>query len=377
MTPPPFFTLEATDGAARAGWLATPHGRVATPVFQPVGTQGTVKGLLPAQLEDAGVTMLLGNTYHLHLRPGEAVVARLGGLHRFMAWPHPILTDSGGFQVFSLAKLRRVTDGGVDFQSHIDGSTLHLSPESATRIQNTLGADVIMAFDECAPYPCERDHAERAMRRTLAWARRCQQAHERAADQALFAIVQGSVFDDLRRECAERLVDMDFPGYAIGGVSVGEGDDLMYQALDTTVPLLPAAKPRYLMGVGTPENLLECIERGVDMFDCVMPTRNARGAGAFTPHGKVRLRNLRHREDPRPLDPTCDCTTCRTFSRGALRHFFMVREMTAAILVTLHNVTFYQRLMRHAREAILQGRFAPFKAAFLERYAQGEDTTPQ
>ncbi len=377
MTATAFFDIEASEGAARAGWLTTAHGRVATPVFMPVGTQGTVKALLPAQLEAAGVALLLGNAYHLHLRPGEDTVARLGGLHGFMAWPHPILTDSGGYQVFSLAELRRVTDEGVEFQSHIDGDSIAMTPEDATRIQNTLGAAVIMAFDECAPYPCERDHAERAMRRTLAWARRCQQAHERPADQALFGIVQGGVHDDLRRQCAQQLVEMDFPGYAIGGLSVGEGDDRMYQTLEATLPRLPAAKPRYLMGVGTPLNLLECIERGVDMFDCIMPTRNARGACAFTARGKVRLRNLRHRQDAGPLDPTCDCTACRTFSRGALRHFFLAREMSAAILVSLHNVTFYQRLMRQSREAILDGRFAQFKAAFLERYHRNEDRETQ
>ena len=374
MTNRPIFAIQGTDGAARAGWLDTPHGRVPTPLFAPVATQGTVKALLPDRLEAAGVPLLLGNAYHLHLRPGEDVVARLGGLHRFMAWPRPILTDSGGYQVFSLAELRRVTDEGVEFQSHIDGDTIALTPEGATAVQNRLGADVIMAFDECAPYPCERDHAARAMRRSVAWARRCQQAHARPRDQALFAIVQGSVFADLRVECARRLVELDFPGYAIGGLSVGEGDDLMYQTLDHTLPELPADKPRYLMGVGTPPNLLECIERGVDMFDCIMPTRNARGACAFTARGKVRLRNQRHRDDPRPMDPTCQCAACRTVSRGALRHFFMAREMAAAILVSLHNVTFYQRLMREARQAILRGRFARFKHDFLERYAHTEDS---
>ncbi len=376
MTGEPFFDIEGTDGAARAGRLNTPHGAVPTPVFMPVGTQGTVKGLVPARLEEAGVSMILGNAYHLHLRPGEDTVAALGGLHGFMAWPHPILTDSGGYQVFSMAELRRVTDRGVEFQSHVDGDTILLTPEEVIRIENTLGADVIMAFDECAPYPCERDHAQRAMRRTLDWAGRCQDAHDRTEDQALFGIVQGSVFDDLRRDCARELVDMDFPGYAIGGLSVGEGDDLMYQALDATAPHLPAEKPRYLMGVGTPANLLESIERGMDMFDCIMPTRNARGACAFTRQGKVRLRNQRHRDDPGPVDPTCDCYTCRTFTRGALRHFFLAREMSAAILVTLHNVTFYQRLMEESRQAILDGRFAQFKTAFLERYAQGEDEKP-
>jgi len=340
----------------------------------PVGTQGAVKALLPSQLEAAGVQMLLGNAYHLHLRPGEQVVAGLGGLHGFMAWPHPILTDSGGFQVFSLAELRRVTEEGVEFRSHIDGARLVLTPERATEIQNALGADVIMAFDDCVPYPCERDAAELAMRRTLAWARRCQRAHARPADQALFAIVQGSVFEDLRLECAERLADLDFPGYAVGGVSVGEGDELMYRVLDATVPRLPAAKPRYLMGVGTPMNLIECIERGVDLFDCVLPTRNGRSGHAFTARGVVRLRNLRHRNDPRPLDATCDCATCRGFSRGYLRHLFQAREIAAAVLTSLHNVAFYQRLVRGCRQAILEGRLAAFKRAFLEATSQPEDT---
>ena len=371
MTQSPIFAIDSTDGAARAGWLTTPHGRVATPAFMPVGTQGAVKALLPDRLEAAGVQMLLGNAYHLHLRPGEDVVARLGGLHAVMGWQRPILTDSGGFQVFSMATLRRVTDDGVAFQSHIDGAPIEMTPEKATAIQNALGADVIMAFDECAPYPCERDHAEVAMRRTVAWARRCQEAHGRA-DQALFGIVQGSVFDDLRVECAQALADMDFPGYAVGGVSVGEGDDLMYQVLDATLPHLPADKPRYLMGVGTPLNLVECIGRGVDLFDCVMPTRNARGACAFTARGKVRLRNLRHRDETRPIDETCVCVACRRYSRGALRHLFMAREMAAAILVSIHNVTFYQRLVARCREAIADGRYAAFTEAFTRQYLEEE-----
>jgi len=374
LTNRPFFGILTRLGAARAGWLDTPHGRVETPAFMPVGTQGAVKALLPSQLEAAGVQMLLGNTYHLHLRPGEQVVARLGGLHGFMGWSRPILTDSGGFQVFSLAELRRVTDNGVEFQSHIDGARLTLTPEKATEIQNVLGPDIMMAFDECVPYPCERDAAEVAMRRTIAWAGRCEKAHARPRDQALFAIVQGSVFNDLRVECAQRLVDMDFPGYAVGGVSVGEGDELMYRVLDATLPHLPAAKPRYLMGVGTPRNLIECIERGVDLFDCVLPTRNGRSGHAFTARGIVRLRNLRHRDDPRPLDPTCDCAACRGFSRGYLRHLFHAREIAAAVLVSLHNVAFYQRLVRGCRQAIVEGRLAAFKSAFLDAYSQPEDT---
>jgi len=342
----------------------------------PVGTQGAVKALLPSQLAEAGVQMLLGNAYHLHLRPGEDVVARFGGLHGFMSWPRPILTDSGGFQVFSLAELRRVSDRGVEFQSHIDGATVAMTPERATEIQNALGADVIMAFDDCVPYPCERDRAEQAMRRTVAWAARCRQAHAREADQALFAIVQGSVFEPLRVECAARLAEMDFPGYAIGGVSVGEGDPLMYQVLDATLPHLPADRPRYLMGVGTPVNLLECIERGVDLFDCVLPTRNGRSAMAFTARGPLRLRNLKHRDDPRPIDPTCACAACRGFSRGYLRHLFQAREIAAAVLTSLHNVAFYQDLVRGCRQAILEGRFPEFKRSFLETYQhpEGDET---
>ncbi|MFP4056888.1 MAG: tRNA guanosine(34) transglycosylase Tgt [Candidatus Brocadiia bacterium] len=373
MTREPIFAIEATDGDARAGWLHTAHGRVPTPLFMPVGTQGAVKALVPHELEAAGVHMVLGNTYHLHLRPGEQVVAALGGLGRFMGWDGPVLTDSGGFQVFSMAKLRRVTDEGVEFQSHIDGDSLMLTPERATEIQNVLGADVIMAFDECVPYPCERDRAAQAMERTVAWARRCQAGHGRPADQALFAIVQGSVFDDLRRECADRLVDMGFPGYAVGGLSVGEGDDLMYRVLESTVPRLPAAKPRYLMGVGTPANLVECVARGVDLFDCVLPTRNARGACAFTARGKVRLRNRRYRRDRRPIEPGCACRACRRFSRGALRHLFLAREIGAAVLTSIHNVTFYQRLMARCRQAIVEGRYAEFRSAFHERYRQTED----
>lgn len=372
MTQAAFFGIDAHDGAARAAWLATPHGRVELPAFMPVGTQGAVKALLPDRLAEAGVQMLLGNAYHLHLRPGEDVVAGLGGLHGFMGWGRPILTDSGGFQVFSLAALRRVTNHGVEFQSHIDGATITLSPEQATAIQNTLGADVIMAFDECVAYPCERDEAAQAMERTVAWAARCQKAHRRVGEQALFAIVQGSVFDDLRVECARRLVEMDFPGYAIGGVSVGEGDALMYRVLEATLPHVPEDRPRYLMGVGTPVNLLECIERGVDLFDCVLPTRNARGACAFTARGKVRLRNRRYRGDPRPIEAACGCVACRSFSRGYLRHLFLAREIGAAVLTSLHNVAFYQRVVREARGAIVEGRFGDYKKAFLNQYREEE-----
>jgi len=364
------FILEHQDAAteARAGVLRTAHGDVRTPVFMPVATQGTVKALIPSLVAETGARLLLSNAYHLALRPGEETVRRLGGLHRFMGWDGPILTDSGGFQVFSLAALRKLTDEGVRFRSHVDGSELFITPERAVQIQETLGSDIMMCLDECVPYPCERDAAERAMERTLMWAARSLEA--RRADGALFGIVQGSTYDDLRVRCAQTLAQMPFDGYAIGGVSVGEGPLLMDEVVAWTAPRLPAAKPRYLMGVGPPEDLLRHIGRGVDLFDCVMPTRNARGACAFTSRGKVRLRNAQHAESDLPLDEACACRTCRTFSRGALRHFFMAGEMAAAILVSLHNLAFYERLMRRARRAILEDRFDTFRAEELARMAE-------
>lgn len=360
------FEVTAEDGgtAARCGVLRTPHGAVETPAFMPVGTQATVKALMPRDLEQVGVEMLLGNAYHLEVRPGSELIRRAGGLHRFCGWERPILTDSGGFQVFSLARLRRVTDDGVEFQSPIDGQMRFFTPEGAVQIQNALGADVIMAFDECVGYPCERVRAESAMRRTLRWAARCRAAH-RESGQALFGIVQGSTFEDLRRQCAEELIGMEFDGYAIGGVSVGEGPDLMRRVVDWMAPVLPREKPRYLMGVGTPEDLMEFVGMGIDLFDCVMPTRNARGACAFTSEGKLKLRNARYREDFGPLDRGCACYTCRTFSRAYLRHLFVCREMLAGMLVSLHNVGFYMDLMRRCREAIRCGLFAQFAREFV------------
>ncbi|HUU69683.1 MAG TPA: tRNA guanosine(34) transglycosylase Tgt [Planctomycetota bacterium] len=356
-----------TDGSARRGVLATPHGSVDTPVFMPVGTNATVKMVTPDRLAETGTRIVLANTYHLTLRPGESVVQHLGGLHGFMGWQGPILTDSGGFQVLSLAKLRHVGDDGVEFQSHVDGSTIVLTPERAIQIQNALGADIIMCFDECVHYPVEHYHAKQAMERTIIWAERCRQAHGRA-DQALFGIVQGSVFPDLRADCSARLVAMDFPGYALGGFSVGEGAELMYETIESTVPHLPAGKPRYLMGVGTPQDILHAVERGVDMFDCVMPTRNARGACAFSMQGKVRLRNLQYRLSDEPIDATCDCYACRTFSRGYIRHLFNVKEALAGILTSIHNIRFYQRLMADIRSAIAEQRFHEFKTEFLTEY---------
>lgn len=360
------FIIEGTDPktAARAGRWETPHGEVETPAFMPVGTQGTVKGLLPDQLKGVGVQKLLANTYHLALRPGAELIADLGGLHRFMDWDRPILTDSGGFQVFSLADLRRMNDEAVVFKSHIDGSELVLSPERATRIQELLGADVIMCLDECPAHGVAAEKLQDAVDRTARWAARCQEAHRRA-DQALFAIVQGGTDARLRERSARQLVPMDFPGYAIGGLSVGEAPAAMYATLDVTTPILPIEKPRYLMGVGTPRDLIEGVLRGIDLFDCVMPTRNGRNATAFTSRGKVKLRNAIHRTDESPLDRECDCQTCTRFTRAYLRHLFIAEEMLGPILVSLHNVAFYQRLMRDLRVAILAGHADEFRSERL------------
>jgi queuine tRNA-ribosyltransferase len=363
------FTLLETDGAARCGRLDTPHGPVETPVFMPVGTQATVKGLTPDQIRAAGTQILLGNTYHLTLRPGDELIAELGGLHKFMAWDGPILTDSGGFQVFSLAQIRKVTDDGVSFRSHIDGALLDLTPERAIRIQENLGSDIAMVLDECpasdAPEPILMD----AVERTLRWAERCRAAHRRP-DQALFAIVQGGTDLGWRRRCAERLIGMDFPGYALGGFSVGESPDAMHAALSAAADLLPADKPRYLMGVGRPEDLLLGVAAGIDMFDCVMPTRNGRNASAFSADGPIRLRNACHRRDPAPVESGCPCYTCANFSRAYLHHLFQADEMLGPTLLSLHNVAFYLRLMADAREAIAGRRFAAFRAERQARWSR-------
>jgi len=363
------FHLDAVDRSTggRAGRWVTPHGVVETPAFMPVGTLATVKGLLPAQLREVGVQMVLANTYHLALRPGSEIVAELGGLHRFMDWQGPILTDSGGFQVFSLAQLRSLDDEKVVFKSHIDGSTLELSPERAVRIQEQLGADCIMCLDECPPSGESVERIQAAVDRTTRWARRCRDAQVRT-DQALFGIVQGGIHPSLRQRSAEGLLPIEFPGYAVGGVSVGEPPELMYKTLDCTVPLLPTTKPRYLMGVGRPEDIMEAVCRGIDMFDCVMPTRNGRNATAFTSVGMVRLRNAIHRRDESPLDPECDCTACVRFSRAYLRHLVLAKEMLGPILLSLHNIAFYQRLVRRLRESIVHGRLSEFRSNQLARW---------
>jgi queuine tRNA-ribosyltransferase len=364
------FNLFATDDRARRGRLVTPHGTIETPVFMPVGTQGTVKGLTPDQLRAVGTQILLGNTYHLTLRPGDELIAELGGLHRFMGWGGPILTDSGGFQIFSLAQIRKVTDAGVSFRSHIDGALLDLTPERAIRIQENLGSDIAMVLDECpsadAPEPVLRE----AMRRTVLWAEACRKVHARP-NQALFAIVQGGTNLAWRKECAEPLLAMDFPGYALGGFSVGESADAMQAALPATADLLPADKPRYLMGVGRPEDLLAGVAAGIDMFDCVMPTRNGRNASAFTADGPIRLRNACHRRDSAPVESGCPCYTCANFSRAYLHHLFQADEMLGPTLLSLHNVAFYLRLMADARRAIEERRFAAFQSTWLARWARG------
>ena len=351
---------EDRETVARAGELETPHGTVPTPAFMPCATQATVKTVNPAQLEDVGVSMLLCNAYHISLRPGADLVAKMGGLHEFMSWPRPILTDSGGFQIFSLADLRTISESGVVFRSHLDGKEIFLTPERCMEIQNQLGADIIMILDECAPYPVEKAVARAAMERTLGWAARCRTAHRREG-QALFGIVQGCTYPDLRAECADRMAAMDFPGYAIGGLSVGEGHDLMLEMVACTVAHLPKERPRHLMGVGLPEDIAGAVSRGVDLFDCVIPTRSGRNGLAFTHAGRVKVRNLAYRDDPGPLDPDCDCLACRRFSRAYLRHLLNAGEVLGLTLMSMHNVRYYVQFMQKARQAILDGRFGEFR----------------
>ncbi len=374
--PTPFrFGLEGRSGNARAGTFHTPHGPVETPAFMPVGTHGAVKAMTPDQVRATGAQMILSNTYHLTLRPGEALVAKLGGLHQFMRWPGPILTDSGGFQVFSLPG-KEISDQGVRFRNEVDGSTMDLTPERSIEIQNALGADVIMAFDECTPFPADETLAAAGVRRTLSWIERCLRAHTRPEAQALFGIVQGSVYPKLRERCAAGLVALDLPGYAIGGVSVGEGHELLCRVTEHAAPLLPEHKPRYLMGVGLPEDMLAAIGFGIDMFDCVIPTRYARSATVFTSRGRIRLTNRRYRRDGYPLDLSCDCTACAGgFSRAYLHHLFAANEILSAILCSIHNVHFYERMVQGARAAILGDRFEDWRRAFLAGYAGSDGAT--
>jgi queuine tRNA-ribosyltransferase len=363
------FELLHTDGAARHGWLHTPHGTVETPLFMPVGTQAAVKGLTPEQVYDAGARMILGNTYHLTLRPGDQLIADLGGLHRFMHWDGPILTDSGGYQIYSLAPTRKITDHAAVFRSHIDGALLELTPEKAVAIQENLGSDVAMCLDECPPSNSPGDDLREAVRRTLLWAERCRTAHRRP-DQALFAIVQGGTDLDLRARCAASLTALDFPGYALGGFSVGETAEQMVAVLRPTAALLPADRPRYLMGVGQPSDILEAVDCGIDLFDCVLPTRNGRNASAYTMDGPLRLRNTVHKRDLAPLESGCPCYACRNFSRAYLHHLFLAKEMLGPMLLSLHNVAFFCRLLAEIRQAIVEGRWGPFRAARLARWRE-------
>ena len=365
------FELLATDGAARAGRLTTAHGAVETPVFMPVGTRGAVKALGPDDLRAAGAQIVLANTYHLLLRPGHELIRELGGLHRFMGWDGPILTASGGFQVWSLSKLRKISDAGVEFRSADDGSTHFLSPEIAVEVQQALGADIIHPLDECLAHPATREATERSLALTLRWAARSKVAHAcgAAGRQALFGIVQGGTWEDLRRRAAGETVALGFDGYAIGGLAVGEPKETMYALTELVAGLLPRDQPRYLMGVGKPDDLVEAVARGVDMFDCVLPTRNARNGQCFTWDGPVTLKQARYARDAAPLDPACDCYACRGFSRAYLRHLFMSGELLAYRLLSLHNVHFFLGLMRDMRAAIAGGVFGPFKARFFARYA--------
>ena len=373
------FTLSARDGAARLGRLATAHGAVETPAFMPVGTAGTVKAMTPAALAECGAQMLLANTYHLMLRPGAERLAGLGGLHRFMAWDGPILTDSGGFQVMSLAALRRIDEQGVTFRSHIDGSPQRLTPESSVQIQHLLDADIAMVLDECTAFPASEAVAAEAMRRSMRWAERSKAAFRPRPGYGLFGIVQGGIHPSLRYESAARLKAVGFDGYAVGGLAVGEGQASMFGVLDATLPELPAERPRYLMGVGRPDDLVGAVGRGVDLFDCVLPTRSGRTGQAFTSDGPLNLRNARHADDTRPLDPDCRCPACRKHGRGYLHHLVKSNEILGAILLTWHNLTYYQELLRGMREAIAAGRFAAFAAAFAGRWpaqATGDAAQP-
>jgi queuine tRNA-ribosyltransferase len=368
------FHLAATDGAARTGAVTTAHGVVHTPAFMPVGTQASIKGVHHDDVRASGAEILLGNTYHLMLRPSAERIAALGGLHTFMRWPHPILTDSGGFQVMSLAPLRKITENGVTFRSHVDGAVIELSPERAVEVQNLLGSDIVMQLDECVRLPAERADIERAMKLSLRWAERCKRAFEGAAPgRALFGIAQGGDDPALRLASARALVDIGFAGYAIGGLAVGEPQEVMLKIVAETTPALPADRPRYLMGVGTPADLLESIARGVDMFDCVMPTRNGRHGLAFTRFGPINIKNAHHAEDPRPLDPQSRCPAARDFSRAYLHHLFRSGEALGGTLLSIVNLFYYQDLMADARAAIAAGRFANFAAATKEQWAAKSD----
>ena len=377
MNTPGTFQIHATDGAARTGVLQTAHGPVNTPIFMPVGTVGSVKAIAPDDLNAIGAEIILGNTYHLYLRPGDELVARRGGLHGFNAWDKPILTDSGGFQVFSLSGLRKITEAGVTFASHIDGRRIFMGPEESMRIQSNLGSDIAMAFDECIENPSPREYVQASVERTTRWLERCVAEHARLnaqpdcvnPGQMLFGINQGGTYADIRQQHMERIAPMDCDGFAIGGLAVGEPTQVMYDIIDAVEPSMPKDKPRYLMGVGTPSNIIEGVARGVDFFDCVMPARNARHAKLFTWSGALNIRNEKYKLDERPIDPDCDCPVCRSFSRAYLRHLFAAEEMLAMRLAVLHNLYFYNKLAERIRQALDAGQFAAFRAEYSEKLA--------
>lgn len=355
---------------ARRGRVNTPHGPIETPVFMPVGTAGTVKAMKPEEVRDMGAQIILGNTYHLYLRPGHEVVKAAGGLHKFMNWERAILTDSGGFQVFSLGAMRKISEEGVEFRSHIDGSKHMLSPEKSMEIQNALGSDIMMAFDECAPYPADRNYVKNSLERTTRWLKRCKEYHKNTEQQSLFGIMQGGMYKDLRKQSAEEIVELDLPGYAIGGLSVGEPKEIMYEVMDDCVDYLPADKPRYLMGVGSPDCLFEGVERGIDMFDCVLPTRIARHGMAMTSQGRVNIKNAKYERDFTPLDPNCDCYTCRNYSKAYLRHLLKSDEILSSMLMTTHNLHFLVNTMAGIRKAIEEDRFLEYKKEFYDSYGR-------
>ena len=366
------YELLATDGKARLGRIHTAHGVIDTPAFMPVGTAATVKGMLPENVADTGAQILLGNTYHLMLRPGAERIARLGGLHKFMNWDKPILTDSGGYQVMSLSKLRKITEDGVTFKSHIDGRKFALSPERSMEIQHLLGSTITMAFDECTPFPATEQQAADSMRMSMRWAKRSKDAFVEREGYALYGIQQGSVFENLRRESSEKLAELDLPGHSVGGLAVGEGQQIMFDTLDFCVDMLPTNKPRYLMGVGKPSDLVGAVMRGIDQFDCVLPTRSGRNAQAFTHRGTLNLKNGRHRDDDRPLDDQCNCPACTKYSRAYLHHLIKAGEILGAVLLTWHNLAYYQDLMRGMRDAIAQRRMEQFARDFYAGQEGGD-----
>jgi queuine tRNA-ribosyltransferase len=368
------YKLEKKNGKARAGEISTPHGNIKTPVFMPVGTQATVKTMTPEELEKIGAEIILGNTYHLYLRPTDELVAKFGGLHKFMNWNKPILTDSGGFQVFSLGSLRKITEEGVNFRSHIDGSKHFISPEKSISIQNNLGSDIMMAFDECPPGLADREYMKDSLERTTRWAKRCIEANKNSDKQGLFAIVQGGIYEDLRDQSLNELIEMDehFSGYAIGGLAVGEPREDMYRILDYITPKLPEEKPRYLMGVGEPLDMLEAVANGVDMMDCVQPSRIGRHGTVFTKYGRLVIKNASYSEDTRPLDEDCDCYVCKNYTRGYIRHLFKTGEILGQRLATYHNLYFLIKMMNNARDAILNDNFYEFKKEFENNYTQGK-----